>query len=209
METTTKSAAAARRRSGTLDALTQLAGLAAVCGFVVYGWHLYTEANVREADTWLEEASAIRDPWQRHQKLWHGHALHTDDQRKRAEALLHASLEQALNEHSESALEFVDNRESSDSDELFDRYPRDPEQRAAQTASLRLVWPQLGSMRVFDRAALIRMAERCHLHEAVAPVERQTVLDCLRFGAQSRRTQSVLERLMDSAALGHSLTNAP
>lgn len=211
MENITKpSTTTTRGRGGRhRNELLHLAVLLAAAGAVAYSWHQHTAANEREGDTWLEQTSAIRDPWQRYEQLQRDDAVHTERQRKRAKELLHASLEQALSERSDSALDLVDKRETVDSDELFDRYPRAPEQRAAQTAALQRVWPKLASMHVFYRAALLRMAARCHLHEAAAPIERQTVLDCLRFGAQSRGTLSVLERLMDSAELGHSLTNAP
>jgi hypothetical protein len=205
MENITKpSTTTARGRGGRpLDALVHLAVLLAAAGAVAYGWHQHTETNEREGDTWLEQTSAIRDPWQRYEQLQRDGAVHTERQRERAKVLRHAALAEGLLERR------VDQRETVDSDELFDRYPRAPEQRAAHTTALQLVWPKIASMHVFYRAALLRMAARCHLHEAAAPIERQTVLDCLRFGAQSRGTLSVLERLMDSAELGHSLTNAP
>lgn len=186
-----------------------LLGPAFMLIITVGAYFLYQHGKLdreRETETWLQEVLQHQDPWKRYNQLNSGFFEHdpTDDQRHRIGEQQTRALEQALVARNEAAFDLVEKQGISN--ELLDRYPRNPARRQQQLEALAAVWPDIACRSHVVRMSLVRMADRCHLHEAAPPVARQTVIDCVRSGAQSLGTQADLTRWMDSAVLGEPLT---
>jgi hypothetical protein len=193
-----------------LDLLVQLAFLVSLVGGAIYVWQSHRRATEHEAAKWLDITTAIHDPWVRYDRLSRGDASISlnEEQLLRVERLQAEALALALEQRSEPAFSVIE-RDPMEYVDLLDKYPRDSVQRQAEVKALSIAWPNIGVMSPADRIELVRMATRCHLREAEAPVTSQTVLDCVRYGARSLGTEKALERLVDRAVLFRPLTAAP
>lgn len=196
--------------SKALRELAQLGlTLAIVVGLPYGAWKLHKQQNDRDARAWLSRCGGIADPWERFKKLkLETRPSLTDDQGMEAARQSDAALTTALEQGSSDAFDFAERWPGSYA-ALLDKYPRDRLIRQEQLRALWIVWPGVESMPTDDRLALINMASRCHLHEAEAPIESDTVLSCVRYGAQSLHAERTLTRLLDSARLFRPLTAAP
>lgn len=170
--------------------------------------HYYETENDPEVESWLRDVLKQKDPWKRYTTLdagFAGHHSSVDQRRRMVEHMGHA-IEQALAARTVAAFDLVETQGVYV--DLLDKYPRDPARRQLQLEALWLLWPDIVSRTPAVRMQLVRMANRCHLHEAAPPLTRQTVVDCLRYGARSLGTQQDLTKLMDSAVLGEALAGA-
>ena len=185
-----------------IEAAHLLAVIALVVGLPMWFWHDHKTCNAE----WLQEATAIQDPWSRYTELDHGlNRWLSSEERKQAAHLRDEALEAAVAAHVSPALELVDAQPRRHA-AIIDKHPRDPARRASLMGALRVVWPEIDKMTPHARGALLRMAQSCHLHEAPPPVARETVLQCVRHGAALTHTKDELAQLMDSAVLGGPLT---
>jgi len=179
---------------------------ALILGLIVFTPIYVYRSYEDERAHWLTETLDIRDPWTRYTEFSAGlNRWLTDEQRDKVEAGRDAAIEEAVAARDPNALQRIEDARRY-YPHLIEKYPRHPEQREAHLRGLRVVWPQLDTMAVTDRVALLFMAEECHLHEALQPFDRQTVLDCIRVGASMREDRRTLDRLLVSAVLGGPIT---
>jgi hypothetical protein len=197
-----------RVRSFFVDVLgLEVIFLGLIIAGAYFGWQNHKEEKIRESEAWISKTSKIADPWQRFEEAaLHSRPDFSEKQWARVLSMQTGALARALEQRSETAFNWLDDN-PREYEDFRDKYPRHPQERARQLELLRMLWPRVSEIRVQDRLHLVRMAERCHLHEAHEPIVRKTVLDCLYFGARSLGNQGFLTDLLDGAELGQPRTD--